>query len=96
MRKKIQIWISAFGVFAVTTACIGSFAPATPTASVNDVSTIVAATMQVLTPAASPTATSQPTAVPSTVPTIPPPSSGVSLPSATRINFLRGVSVFYL
>lgn len=92
MYMKKRIWISAFGVFALTAACIGSAAPVTPTASINDISTIVAATMQVLTPVPSPTITSQPTAVPSTIPTIPPPSSGVSLPSATRVKFLTGAT----
>lgn len=88
MLKNKRIWISVLAVFMFTTACLGSAAPVLPTASPNDVSTVVAATMQGLTAQASPTAGS-PTAVPSPVPpTFPPPTAAVSLPAASRISFL--------
>src|SRR5258706_10466061 len=77
-----QIKFALASLILVTLACGGA-----PTPSLNDVSTIVAGTMQAIAPLAS--ATSQPTTAPlptnTLAPTPIPPSS--NLPAATRINF---------
>ncbi len=82
-----QIKFALASLILVTLACGGA-----PTPSLNDVSTIVAGTMQAIAPLTS--ATSQPTTAPlptnTLAPTPIPPSS--NLPAATRINFATGAT----
>jgi hypothetical protein len=96
MRNSMPIWIAATAATLMAVACGGTAIPST---SPEAVSTIVAATLSAITPAASPT-TPPPTAV---LPTVPPPPSAVPptvpvvaptivLPGATRINFLSGAT----
>lgn len=93
LRRGKHILISALAVLLITVACIGSAAPTVPTASPNDIATVVAATMQAITPQNTPTSvpptTVPPTPVPPTLPVIAPTPV---LPNATRINFLTGAT----
>ncbi len=94
MSRSRNIWISALVVFILTVACVGSAVPSTSTPSPNDVATVVAATMQAITPQNTPTSipattADSPTAVPPTLPVVAP---SPVLPNATRINFLTGAT----
>ncbi|HEX2698202.1 MAG TPA: hypothetical protein VHM28_10880 [Anaerolineales bacterium] len=87
--------IAIISLALLTTACIGS-APSVPTASPNEVGTVVAATIFALTqkaalntPTAIPATAVPPTPVPPTFPPLPPTQI---LPAATRINFLTGAT----
>ena len=90
MRTQ-KILAAGLAVLALTVACIAS---STPASSPDAVGTIVAATMQAITPMATatsapvlaPTVTSAPATVPPLVPTL-------VQPAATRINFLAGTTM---
>ena len=94
MTRSKQLWISTLAVILLTVACVGSAAPSVPTASPNDVATVVAATMEAISPQSTPTsvpatASNPPTPIPPTFPVVPPTPV---LPNATRINFLAGAT----
>jgi hypothetical protein len=84
---------TALAVLGTTVACLGSITPAIPTISQNSVATIVAGTIQALTPPTIPTSVPAsaipPTAVP---PTFPPLAPTPILPIATRIEFQTGTT----
>lgn len=87
--------IGLIALSILTTACTGS-APSIPTASPNQVGTVVAATIFAITQQA---ALNAPTAIPATAipptsipPTLPPVAPTQVLPAATRINFLTGAT----
>jgi len=91
LSLQFRVFSTLIAFTAVTLACAGS-APAAPTASVNEVATVVAATMHAIPPLASPTA-APPTSVPPTLtPVLPPSPPTQILPAATRINFLTGAT----
>src|SRR5581483_12277125 len=88
---KSLLFIVLIAIQTVPIACVGS-TPAIPTASQNEVATVVAATMRAITPLASSTA-APPTSVPPTLtPILPSSPPTQSLPPATRINFLTGAT----
>ena len=89
MRNQI-FWAAGAAIFIVMVSCIGSSAP---TSAPNAVGTIVAQTMQAITPQA--TATSNPILIPSVTtapPTVQPLIPTLVPPQATRINFLTGAT----
>lgn len=88
---KFRLFIVLIAILAVTMACVG-FAPAVPTASPDEVATVVAATLRAITPPASPTAVPPTLALPTLPPTLPAAPPTQSLPPATRINFLTGAT----
>ena len=92
-RRGKYIWISALAVLVLTVACVGLAAPSAPTASPNDIATVVAATMQAITPqntpAPIPATAIPPTPAPTNLPAIAPTPVP---PAATRINFLTGAT----
>lgn len=90
MRSQ-KILAACVAFLVLTVACIGSSAPAS---SPDAVGTIVAATMQAITPVA--TATSAPVLVPtvtSAPATVPPLVPTLVQPTAARINFLAGATM---
>jgi hypothetical protein len=89
--------LAAIAIIAFTVIACGGTAATPAPISPNDVSTVVAATIQAITaqaPTAVPTTVVAPTLAPTptSVPTFPPPQPTQPLPSATRINFLTGAT----
>ena len=96
MRECTPIWIASSFILIATAACAGSAVPST---SPDAVSTIVAATMRAITPAATETAVPPTPSLPTVGPSISPvpptrQSAGpnVVVPGATRIDFLTGAT----
>lgn len=93
MIKPVKISLATLAILLLTAACAGSATPVFPTLSVNDVATVVAATMLAVSPQNTPTfvfATPVPnTPIPPTFPVVPPTAIP---PAATRINFLTGAT----
>ncbi len=89
--KRKQLLATALVVFATTVACLGSGTPAIPTISQNSVATVVAGTIQALTPRTTfvPISTAPPSLVPPTFPPVPPTPI---LPVANRIQFQTGTT----
>lgn len=89
--KRKQLLATALAVLATTVACLGTATSAIPTISSDSVATIVAETMQALTPLTTPISASAipPTPLPSTLPPIPPTPI---LPIASRIEFQTGTT----
>ncbi len=77
-------------VVILVLAMLACSALGTPTPSFDSVSTMVAATLQALTPPASPT--QSPAALPLPTSTLVPPPTSSNLPAATRINFDTGTT----
>ncbi len=94
MLLSKKLWVLLASICALTISCVGSATPAFPTLSVNDLATVVAATMlAVSTQSTVPTA-ALPTAIPGTPvpPTFPPIAATAVTPAAIRINFLTGAT----
>ncbi len=90
MIRSRHLWLTFAAGLILTIACVGS---SVPTTSPSGIETIVAATMQAITPAASPTAQLSPSALPTatTAPTFP-AVADTAAPAATRINFLTNAT----